>query len=156
MMTCPGLPVDGDSPKGSVVQSVGSVNYNRSNTGTMATLPHFPKQRPARHSAYALAVTRCYAWLTLGRLAVALCLFLEDGCTVFTLRLFRRSSAQNMLQYVTLMRPVIIHHDQIKNLAMAPGKNAFEKSIKTPLKSIMARTFNNCVTRKVNFYKHDD
>lgn len=39
-------------------------------------LPHFPKQRPARHSACAAAVTWCYARLTQRRLAVAQCLFL--------------------------------------------------------------------------------
>ncbi len=42
-------------------------------------LPHFPKQRPAWHSACAAAVTGCYAWLTEGRLAVAHCLFLWMG-----------------------------------------------------------------------------
>lgn len=38
-------------------------------------LPHFPKQRSTRYSACRISVTRCYAWLTLGRLPEAQYLF---------------------------------------------------------------------------------
>lgn len=51
-------------------------------------LPHFPKQRPARHSVCA-AVTWCYAWLTLGRLAGAQCLFLVKGAQWLNTVVFR-------------------------------------------------------------------
>ncbi len=40
-----GCPADGDEPGGSIVQSMGSVNYNRSNTSSMATSATFSKTK---------------------------------------------------------------------------------------------------------------
>lgn len=97
------------SQGGSVVQSMGSVNYNRSNTGSMATLPHFPKQRPARHSACAVAVTWCYAWLTQGRLPVAQCLFLGIGARQLHTVIVRGAHRP---RYVPLMKTVTINNNQ--------------------------------------------
>lgn len=84
-MRRPGLLADRDEPVGSVVQSMGSVNYNRSNTSSMATLPHFPKQRPVRHSACVVAVNGCdmvFCMADTGTISSGPVFISRDGCTV--------------------------------------------------------------------------